>query len=258
MADVDESPTSLRPDEGPEPSPGIFARLADLGGVTQASVPGLYAWAVTVAPVALAKESGFLARGAAGLGIVALLVAILLERRAPDAESRDARVARLVSVWGLVAASAIVWLAAPASVQLGRMDAARGISGMLGWGLFADASAAPAYRRSPARPLFEGDELRPRAESPRGDWIYLALASVAAVALQIIGWLERSEERALLVRLVTLAASVAIVSHAADVALARHKRARAAASASRRASVFTALGAVAVVLVVGAVIVLLR
>lgn len=256
MADEGES-SGRPPDEG-DADRGVFARLADLGGVTQASVPGFYAWAVTVAPVAWAKESGLVSRGAAVLAALSLVAAIVLERRAPDAESPDARRARLVSVWGLVGASAVTWLSAPASVHFGRIDAARGISGMLGWGLFAYASAAPAYRRSTARPIFEGDELRPRATSPRFDWIYLALASLAAVALQLIGWFERSEERALLVRLVTLAASVAIVTQSAEVALARHRRERAASAASRRPAVFTALGAVAVVTVIGVVLMLVR
>lgn len=236
----------------PDGDRNMFARLADMGSVAQASVPALYAWAVTVAPVAWARGGGSLARAASIAGVLALGVAIFLER------TDRARGARLLSVWGLVVTSAIVWMAAPSLASATRIDAARGISGMLGWGLFAYASAAPTYRRSAARPLFEGKELRARATSPTGDRFYLGGAAIVAIALQILGWYARAEERALLVRLVTLGASLGIVTSAVHVALARHKRGRAASPASRRRATIRALAAMAIVLLVGVVVALLR
>lgn len=230
----------------------LVARLADVGSVAQASVPGLYAWAVTVAPVAWARGAGPTAKAAAIAGVVALAVAIGFER------SDQARRARLVSVWGLVGASALVWLIAPALNGVTRIDAARGISGMLGWGLFAYASSAPTYRRSSARPRFEGRELAARAPSPRGDRYYLAAAALAAAALQVVGWTTAEGERALLVRLVTVGAGIALISQAAQLALARHKRPRAVPTKARRRAVVTALAAVSGVAVLGIVLALLR
>lgn len=229
----------------------VVARLADMGSVAQASVPALYAWAVTVAPVAWARGGGGFARAASIAGVLALGVAVFFER------TDRPRAARLVSVWGLVLTSAIVWMAAPALASANRIDMARGISGMLGWGLFAYASAAPTYRRSAARPLFEG-ELRARAASPKGDRYYLLAAALAAIGLQFLGWYARTDDRALLVRLVTLGASIGIVSSAVHVALARHKRGRAASPKARRVATIRALGAIAVVTLVGIVLTLLR
>lgn len=248
----DAEPSALSSTDGERVAePTIFERLADLGSVAQAAVPGLYAWAVTVAPVAWARGGGFFARAAALLGVAALLGAIALER------AERWRTARLLSVWGLVATSAIVWLVGPTAAA-SRVDAARGISGMLGWGLFAYASAAPTYRRSPARPLFEGDELRARAGSPAGDRIYLAAAALVAIGLQVVGWYARTEERGLLVRLVTIAAAIGIVTHASQVSLARHKRGRPASSNSRRRAVVSALAAVSLVTALGIVLMLVR
>jgi hypothetical protein len=245
----DAEPTSAGSDG--ERDRGFFARIADMGSVAQASVPGFYAWAVTVAPVAWARGGSALARLVALAGVVALLIAIFFER------THRPRAARLVSVWGLVVASAVVWMLAPAATA-SRIDAARGISGMLGWGLFAYTSAAPTYRRATVRPVFEGSELRARAASPAGDRHYLVAAAIAAIGLQSASWYAHVDERALFVRLVTLGASIAIVSSTASIALARHKRGRAVAASLRRAAVIRALAAVAVAMLVGIGLMLLR
>jgi hypothetical protein len=244
------TPAESEPDEK-----SFFARLADVGSVAQASVPGVYAWAVTVAPVAWSRAGGLGSRAAAIAALASLGAGVVLEGVGRT------RTARLVSVWGLTLLSAVAWAIAQSGPSAGRIDAARGISGMLAWGLFAYASAAPTFRRSPASPEFEEGEnaqLQARGRSPRGDRYYLIGAAVAATLLQFVGWVPASPERALLVRLVTVAAGVALVSSAAQVTLARHKRGQPVSSRSRRRMVILSLGAVGVVVLAGAIVVLVR
>ncbi len=244
MVDADTAESAERP-EAPR---SFISRVADIGSVAQASVPAAYAWAVTVAPVAWARGGTTSLRVLALSGLATIGAAILLEGRG------RAKAARLVSVWGLVITSALVW-----SLATPRVDLMRGISGVLGWGLFAYASAAPTFRRSSAEPRFdEADDLRPRATSPSGDRYYVLSAAVCAVALQLVGWGPMVPERALLVRLVTLAASVALVSQMTNVALARHKRGRAAAPSTRRRAVVVALSGVVLVAILGIVVAFVR
>ena len=105
------------------------------------------------------------------------------------------------------------------------MDATRGVAGMIGWGLFALASAAPAVPRDPeASRVVEGAPLRPRTKIPRGDAWFIVAGTILAIGLQTIGWSVTVPERALLVRLVALASGLAVLGAATQVALGRHAR----------------------------------
>jgi hypothetical protein len=227
--------TPLRDDEGTPTRPeGVLQRISAIGAAAQASVPGLYAWMVTVAPAAFARQAGLLAKVASALGLVALLVGILLDRRWGHR-------ARYVSVWGLVLSSALVWVLVPSALGSLRLDEARGIAGMIGWALFAFASAAP---------------LRPRTQIQRGDAIYIAGGVVLAIALQVIGWRVNVPERALLVRLVSIAAGIAIIGAATSISLARHGRAAAAPQRARLRRTLPWLVALVVVGVIGLILML--
>ncbi len=197
---------------------GLLERLGDLGTAAQATIPGFYAWAVTVAPAAWSRGAPLLAKVIACMGLASLVAAIVLERRWP-------RYARPVSVWGLVSTSALVWALAPAALLPSRIDAARGVAGMIGWGLFALASAAPALPRDaePAR-IVDGAPLRPRSKIPRGDAWFIGAGTLMAVGLQTVGWSVVVPERALLVRLVALASGLAVIGAATQIALGRHSR----------------------------------
>lgn len=245
--------------EGPLAARSVIQRFSDIGSVAQASVPGFYAWAVTVAPVAWSRGVGIGPKVFAVAGVVALVAAMVIER-SESAHSSNGRLgkARLLSVWGLVLTSALAWLLSPTAALSSRVDGLRGVGGMLGWGLFAYASAAPTFRRSPLKPLFDGDDLRARSRYPRGDRAYLIGATIAAVGLEFVGFKAHQEERALLVRLVTLAASIAIVTHASEITLARHERGRRASAASRRRAAFGALAAVLLVAALGVGLAALR
>jgi hypothetical protein len=197
----------------------LIQRLPARGASVQVAVAGAYAWAVTVAPAAWApgaKTSSSLAKIAAGAALVALVAGAA-------GESRWGARARFGSLWAFVLLSALAWCAAPTELGPGTIDALGGLAGMLGWGLFALASAGPALgaRRESER-VVDDLPLEARKRLARGDSAYILGSVLVAVALQVVGWREASPERALLVRLVALASGLAAVGAAAEMASARH------------------------------------
>jgi hypothetical protein len=214
------------------PAEGLLQRVSAMGAAAQAVVPGIYAWAVTVAPVVLDLRLdrgtiGVWAHGTSAVARLAALVAPLWLLAGPAAERRwDAR-GRVASLWGFVLSCALAWSAAPAAVGPLRIDAPRGVAGMVGWALFALAAAAPALHRGPEddeRIVREAPLVPRRGQSKRVDSAYLAGGAVLAALLQGVGWRVAGAERSLLVRFVALAASLAVVGAATELALARHVR----------------------------------
>jgi hypothetical protein len=130
--------------------------------------------------------------------------------------------ARLVSLWGVVLSSGLVWALAPPGVSAA-MDGGRGVLGVVGWGLFAFASAGPTLKPvSDPRAKVTRTGLAPRSALRSGDGVYLVLAGGAAVWMQAVGWSVAPVERAVLVRLVTLTGGIAVLSAATSIALSRH------------------------------------
>jgi hypothetical protein len=225
--------------------------MASVGSSAQAAIPGLYAWAITVAPAAWSRGAPLLAKVAAIVGVVALVTAPLVEGAGPAAppepiEAADPKEAaprkkkrdlaeavrswtgptwaRAWSVWGFVLSSAMVWALAPAALSSARLDGVRGALGMVGWALFAFASAGPALRADPssASRIVASTSLKPRSEIPRGDGLYVAAGVGMALAMQSVGWGIAVPERAVLVRLVTVVCGIAVIGGTTSIALARH------------------------------------
>jgi hypothetical protein len=205
----------------------VLERLSAMGAAAQASVPGVYAWGVTVAPSAWARGSSLGAKVAA---ITALLMlgAGVVGDGGWQGSGRWGRWARLLSFWGFVLASAATWSLSRAGLASLRMDSLRGLAGMLGWSLFAFASAAPALGARTQEGgegrehAAEGPPLGPHRKPAFGDAFYVAGGAVAAGALEVFGWRIASPERALLARFIALATGLAIIGAAVEIALARH------------------------------------
>jgi hypothetical protein len=231
---------------GPRRS-GVLTRLSELGASAQAGIPGLYAWAITVAPAAWSRGAPLLAKVAAIIGVLALTTAPLIEgagARPPPASAEGVRPAvapvpkglailrswtgptwaRVWSVWGFVLSSAIVWTLAPGALSSARLDGVRGVLGVVGWALFAFASAGPSLRADPnaSSRIVAASSLKPRSELPRGDGAYVAAGILLALGMQSVGWAVPTLERAVLVRLLTVVCGVAVLGATTNIALARH------------------------------------
>lgn len=234
----------------PRPVLSRMPSALQLGSTAQAAVPGLYAWFVTVVPCAWSRGGNIFGKISCILALFSLATAIYLEPQQP-------RIARIVSVWGLSTFSLVVWMISPSPLEPQHFASTRALSGMLGWGLFAYASAAPALGPRAGGPVEPG-VLKPRSKVVGGDVYYLTGGALLAMALQTIGWHVLVPERALLVRAVLLAAGLGVVGAAASLSLARRLTVRRAPSKTlQQTAVIWAL-AVGLLLVVGAVIALLR
>jgi len=216
----------------------LLTRIAGIGASAQAAIPGLYAWAITVAPAAWSRAAPWPAKAASIVGVVALVTAPFVESTTSTGETgrwTGPTWARIWSVWGFVLSSAIVWALAPAALSSARLDGLRGSLGMIGWALFAFASAGPVLQHDPsaAGRSVRSTSLKPRSDLPRGDGAYVAVGVLGALAMQTVGWGVPTPERAVLVRLVTVVCGVAVISGTTSIALARHTQ-RVAASSRRR------------------------
>ena len=226
---------------GADRSASLLARLRATNAAAQASVPGGYAWAVTVAPGAFSQGAPALASGAAVAALVALLGGVAAERIwGPRGHQ--------ASFWLFVLLCALVWSSTPSALAPARFDAVRGLLAMSGWALYAYASAAPAV----------SSELIPSGQGPRrrrwGDAVLLGAALSLAVFLQSLGWRSTSVERSILVRVVALAASLAVFGVMTDIANERHRDARRAPLRARLRRAWSPLLALALLLAGGVVL----
>jgi hypothetical protein len=221
----------------------ILERISARGASAQAAVAGGYAWAVTVAPTLWDGEATWVAKIAAIAAVTFLAIGVVGERLV-----RSAR-ARTVSLWAFVLTSALAWLAAPFGVRPIHMDAMRALAGMLGWGLFALASAGPALGDGKAQTRVVDDApLEARRRLAAGDAAYLASGALAALALELVGWRVVNPERALLVRLVAVAGGLGFIGVSAHLALARHG---AKSSRKTKARLLRAAPAIAILVLLG-------
>ncbi|HEY3944608.1 MAG TPA: hypothetical protein VGL78_05240 [Solirubrobacteraceae bacterium] len=218
----------------------LWERVATAGIAAQGAVPGLYAWGVTVVPVAWVRGGPVAAKVAAIAAPLALGAGVAGERVWGDA-------ARIASLWAFVVASAVTWAAARAGLGPLHVDGPRGVAGMLGWALFAFTCAGPALRGGS-----DADApVTPRGQpSGRGgarvEALCVGAGALAAALLQTVGWKVVGTERALLVRFVALAAGLAVLGAATEVALARSAARAPRSSRSRLRGATTSLVALAI------------
>jgi hypothetical protein len=143
----------------------------------QASVPGVYAWCVTVAPIVWEQSPiSSLARIAAVLAPFFLVGGAVIERRWGD------RV-RNVPLWGFILSCAVAWSSSPTVVATSLSDPVRAAAGMLGWTLFAFASAGPPLANGARVRVAEHSPLGARKGLPRGDMAYVATGALLAAVM---------------------------------------------------------------------------
>ncbi|HLK36941.1 MAG TPA: hypothetical protein VKU41_09350 [Polyangiaceae bacterium] len=219
-----------------------LGRLRASNAAAQASIPGAYAWAVTVAPGAWSPSSPAVAKVAALAAVIALFGGIAAERR------WGAR-GHTASFWLFVLLCALAWSSSPLSLVPARFDAVRGLLGMSGWALYAYSSAAPASSRE------SGPEVGDASRSRRwGDAGILGAALALVILLQSVGWRTSSLERAILVRVVAIASCLAVFGAMTDLANERHRDGRRASLRARLRRAWGPLAALALLAVAGVVL----
>jgi hypothetical protein len=166
---------------------------------SQVVVPGAYAWAVTVAPAAWTSGASLAAKGGALAALLALAAGAVLGWK-------KVSYARIVSLWGFVLCCTASWIAVPGYALT--FVPTTGLAGILGWALFAFASAAPSLARAELPQAEREAQLRPRTRAHR-DWPQLVAALLVALGFQAFGWGIEEAERAVFARVICLAASVA-------------------------------------------------
>jgi len=188
--------------------------------VGQVLVPGIYAWAITVVPVA----SDRLARPTAGvtamLAFVALVVGTFVVKQRP-------RLGHALGIWSFVALCLASWLQNLDALQVERLDPIRAAAGTIGWILFALGWGTPwrTGRHPEDDPRAQlHPKLEPRKPPQLRAALAVSIAVVGALAGLLLAWRATDPGRALLLHGASLACAVAVVTTAATVGLAQGKK----------------------------------
>lgn len=218
-------------------------------GVLQRIICAVFAWAVTILPVAASRVGSWPARAVALFALAAGVVGPLMvpTRR---------RIGRHVGISLFVGSAALVWLLSPAAVDVSRIDLVLAITGAVAWMVFAFAWGEPWRFRPEAQTDELASSLRARAELPPLAVPIAALGVVCAAGLLFLGFRVRDSSRALLAQVVAIGLGVAMVTVAASIATGRGKQ-RAPQSDLPKPAV-RALLVLAVAALAGAAILVLR
>ena len=203
-------------------------KVLELGPTSQTIVAGVYAWAVTVAPVGFGKHGASHAQNwvatvfatLAFLALVRGVVSEVLLRDKPDSQEALEQ-SRTLTLFSFATMSLITWIVDTDSLSPVHLSAARGVAGMLGWALFAYASSAPVVEPVPEPARVEAG-IRARGRVERGDAIFVGIVAALALGLQLVGWSIATPERGILVRIVTLGAGILVLGGAGTFVAARH------------------------------------
>jgi hypothetical protein len=196
------------------------ARIArSLATTPAASVPGAYAWAVTVIPCVWGRANApWPAMVSAILAPLVLIAGSVLERRL------GSRI-RSPYLWAFTAFCGVVWLSTAAGGAL-PLDRTYRVAGALGWGVFALCWAAPPLRPWDEKPVAVIGVPKSANSFPRASLTSMALGIGVAVALQLMALDVKAPERELLLRLLSIAAALVAVGAGTKSALAYFARAR--------------------------------
>lgn len=200
-------------------------KILELGPTGQPVVAGVYAWAVTVAPVGFGKHGPDGVQNWASTIFATLAFAALVRGAVSEARQREDLKAversRTLTLFSFAAASLVTWICDDDALSPVRLSAVRGVAGMVGWALFAYACAAPVVEPvlEPAR-VEAGARARGRIE--KGDAWFVGTAVLLALALQVFGWSVDVPERAMLVRVTTLGAGVLLLGGVGSFVSTRH------------------------------------
>jgi hypothetical protein len=198
--------------------------LTRLAIAAPASIPGVYAWGVTVAPVVWGRA------GVSRVAEVAAVAGPVFLGAGAGLEGRFGSRSRSTCLWGFTMLCAVAWVSA-AGLGDPLLDATHTRVGIFAWAVFALSWASPPLKAS-------GDTPRVVVAIPKvvDSWPRAAVANMAcgvclAVGLQLVSFEAKSPELALLVRLVAVGGGLLAIAAFTKAALARFRRRKAPSSA---------------------------
>lgn len=201
----------------PRPWNGAAAASDDIVSLRTALLPGVYAWATTVALPAWTAGSAVARVGA--LGALGLLVLGALAAR------RNLLLGRAVGVLGFVGLSAGTWGALGPTLALANLDLVRAALGAIAWGLFALGWGS---LRSPKRVpeldprALHGEPLAPKTRLSRETGVVFGTCVGAGLLLPLLAWRVRDNGLALLAHAAALAGAIAVINVGSRLVLARY------------------------------------
>ncbi len=200
-------------------------RVFELGPTGQPVVAGVYAWAVTVAPVGFGKHGPQGAQNWAATIFATLAFVALVRGAVSEALQKEDLKAvertRTLTLFSFAAASLVTWICDDDALSPVGLSAVRGVAGMIGWALFAYACAAPVVEPVPIPARVEAGA-RARGRIEKGDAWFVGIAVLLALGLQVFGWTVDVPERAMLVRVTTLGAGVLLLGGVGSFVSTRH------------------------------------
>lgn len=182
-------------------------------------LPGLYAWAITVALPASAAHAPWWARVPAGIACICLLLAPFAGVLRPGFEV-------VLGLYGFLGFSLACWAALGSAGLSLAPHGVIGAFGAFGWMLFAFAWGELRDRRIPENDphVLGGTPLAPRQTFRRSaEWV-LGFGMLSAGLLLLLAWRIERPSHAVFGQAAALLASLLVVAAATRVALERQPR----------------------------------
>ncbi len=192
-------------------------------------LPGIYAWALTVAAPAHTPSAPSSASLAAWVAPWPLLLGTLLAPRWP-------RVARLLGINLFLGLCLLTWILAGRAISAERVEPVESALGGFGWVLFAlgwGTAREPGRVPEEDPRVLPGTALASRGALPRGSRFLLAFALVAALVPLGHAWISHRAAHALLGQGVALLAAIALVESGALLSTERERPLPVAAASTR-------------------------
>ncbi len=211
-------------------STGVLRRVMErIGTVGQVLVPGMYAWTVTVVPIASSPTAPQIARLFAFLAIVAATVGAFAAKDQPN-------LGHAIGIGAFLALSLTVWVLNPHALGVGRLDPIRAIAGSLGWILFTLGWGTPwrpgVHPEDNPRAVLS-PKLEPRKHRTLRAQVVVGMAIVGGLACLLLAFRASDPGRSLLMHGVAVACAVGLVSASCRISLAQGQKTKAHSPRSR-------------------------
>ncbi len=209
-------PAPLHDEEGPPPSvQRIAVEVRARSSTLRATLAGVAAWAISIAPLIVTSRASGPTRVAAAVAVIPALLG-------PQLIQRSHRLARHVGVTGFLALAVGSWLLASFDQVLGTVDTFRAVLGVLAWGVFAVSWSHPwSVSDAKLRKAPEGETvgLKPRRKAPPYAVGVAVVGAICAVACMALAWVVADPSRAVFAQALAVGFAVALLTSASRIAV---------------------------------------